>query len=129
MRPLQIHLSTAIVVTIAAGGILGLNMKPPAEDRVSLIMHDDMVNLKSLAFCKKDRSFGWPCTVMSQSIVADDPHYKLIESYKHRAEEILRVSDTAAGKWNWPSVVFDVLIAVGLLAVVAFACEWYVRRR
>jgi hypothetical protein len=33
------------------------------------------------------------------------------------------------GPWLWESILLDAFVACGILAVVAFACEWYVRRR
>ena len=35
---------------------------------------------------------------------------------------------TENGPWRWDSILLDGFVAFGVLAVVAFACEWYVRR-
>jgi len=36
---------------------------------------------------------------------------------------------TEPGRWDRNGLFVNLLTAIGILAVVGFACEWYVRRR
>ena len=165
-RWFQLHLSTAILVMIAAGGLLGLNVRPQTEDYVTWVLIDNLANpsMSQHVFLEhvQDHFFGWPFTAKWQSVTAYDPklhnsafefddlhdlsnsinsvgnYWKLDwEQFLKRAPKIAsRIScdfdssrcDRKKGPWDWDSILFDGFTGVGVLAVVVFACEWYVRR-
>jgi hypothetical protein len=104
-RWFQIHLSTIVVLTISAGGLLGLNIRPSQRE----LTVDDLFlppNPESpkLVYARQ----GWPFTFWSAYVGT----IVLIEA-----------------KWRYNNLAVDVAFALGLLGAIAVYCEWQIRRR
>ena len=108
-RWFQIHLSTAIVLMFAAGGLLGLNILPFERgltdwdlDKYPL---DKILPKESWLFVAQ----GWPI-----------PFWTAFEGNKQ-----IRV----ASKWRYQCLSADVAIVLVILGAIAMCCEWRIRRR
>lgn len=98
---LQVHLSTAVVLMFAAGGMMWLNVTGHKTLKPDLWLENYFVEITD---------FGFPLVAKS--------HYSRPEIY------FVRESDY----WNEKEVVIDALFALAILFAVWFICEWWIRR-
>jgi hypothetical protein len=100
-RGFQIHLSTAVVLMVAAGGMLSMNLTPRNEKKEG--------HPRSLCY-------GWPqdaCSIPQESYTIP------VEPYTVKP----------GGKaWTSGGVVIDFGAAAAILIVVALMCEAFVHR-
>ena len=102
----RIHLSTAIVLTAVAGGLLGLNLRERfIESHESTPVDDGSRQERQVT---KSWATGWPL----------DAEYRVQESGKP-IEKLLFV----------PFAVINFGIAILLIAGIVLILEWLVRRR
>jgi hypothetical protein len=127
----QIHLSTAIVLTFAAGGIIWANVRERREQsagtpqavRVARQVNRDefLFRLRKPPISQHEYSIsarGWPCESWrsSHEWVYDDGEYFW--------------SAERDGKYFLADgIIVNASVALILLAVVWFLCEWPIRRR
>lgn len=113
---LQLHLSTCIVLMFTASGLMWVNFiaRDPGDIRVQLNLGVVELGIKS-----KDNSpivqYGWPSTVCAEVDL--------------RASPIRRIfNQDYARNWNNNNLALNIASALAILAVVAFVCEWILRR-
>jgi hypothetical protein len=117
-RWFQLHLSTVIVLTLAAGVALFINASPrPAKpDRDFKIVigqfeapEEFQVRFSMLWYAsdQKGTRYGWPILAAGQ--------------FNYRNSDVMVV--------NWVGVILDSSIAVSALLMLTIACEYYIRRR
>ena len=138
-KRLQIHLSTAVVLTFVAGGLIWANLyerrndyncymafSEPAEEYNIRFNFEQNVSyadfLKSdngfAWFAERDSFFGWPhcgCKLKSEITIIK----RLQKTETHVKER----------RWYAGGIAIDALVALGILSSVAIACEWRIRRR
>ncbi|MCY3017735.1 MAG: hypothetical protein NTW87_01710 [Planctomycetota bacterium] len=108
-RPLfQYHLSTAIIAMFAASGLLWANFN---TDRVGLIRWENRAPLPGRTV---EPGIGWPLPFCPEFTV-----YSGLDGEGYY---------TTSG-WKPVALVFDILIAVLVLAFCVTLCEWLIRRR
>src|SRR5262245_56400069 len=108
-RVLQIHLSTAILLMIAAGSLLRANTLPVTINRTS---DGDLVA----------RGYGWPLAYTSSVDSAFGSSIKLVTRLKNEAADP-----------GLESKIFiftiDAVVAMAILFVLAWLAEFVIRRR
>ena len=115
----QIHLSTAVLMLLLGGGLLGLNLVEGISHSDEL---DDLVNVKA--------QYGWP-------LVANIVFYQIsrreMHALKLRADFAqLPRSDhppTTKSFWNRTAIAIDFMTLFASCIVVGFISEWFIRRR
>lgn len=103
-RLFQVHLSTAIILMFAAGGIYWFEFYATTQ-RIGVLRIQK----------------GWPISFWDageESYSVDDGHRT---SY--------RVRPLQGSGWQLNGVVIDLFCMVMFLTVITFACEWWIRRR
>ena len=107
----QLHLSTVVLVAIAAGGLMWLNFEcEPVRDK-------DPTTIWGY-------SYGWPLSfiwIMSKETI--DMYNAVSKEYGSPTRF------TSAPKVNSPSLLIDLGARVGLIAFLAFVAEYRIRRR
>lgn len=102
---LQIHLSTAIILMFAAGGILWANTRA-------------QVRYKNAEFAYAINSYGWPreaLTYFSDTVIESNGGLEIVR--------------TPYRKWRFWNTAEDALFAFAILLSVGVACEVWIRRR
>ena len=131
----QFHLSTAIVLMFVAAGLLWLNMRA----RLELESHDEVTaaGRPSISF-KAYARVGWP---YERRVLITEGGFGISE--RLTAAELRRCFDsevpdelhnelrhaTISHLWHSGTVLVNLAINGAILAAVAFACEWRIRRR
>jgi len=101
VRRFRVHLSTAIVLMLAAGVLLWANFSHRTD-----FSFDEAGNF--LVY-----SHGWPCHVKRASA-----------PFNSMATDV-----TIDERILWSSVAVNVAVALVILFACGFACEWRIRRR
>jgi len=109
----QIHLSTAVVVMITAGGLLALNCLHH-EHALSSTDDDGVFRGSVFEYTIWDVSpislrYGWPSTCL--------------ETYDFNKKQ------NHWGRWRVRGILLNAGVACGVLTVVAFGSEYLIRRR
>ena len=99
----QIHLSTAILLALSAGGLLFLNLRQGGLDDV-----DRMFN---------GTPYGWPSVAATEYWVPDMRRWNPRQEYPHPLE------------WNAGGLIINAAVAVAVIGSVAFVAEYLIRRR
>jgi hypothetical protein len=102
----QFHLSTALILTIAASIILLLNIR--LRDTEELIDHGG--GQSSI-----EQHYGWPCTVYRSL-----PNYVLARS---------DVFDDLKSKWSFTGLLINATLSTSVLAIVILVSESIIRHR
>ena len=105
-RP-QLHLSTCIVLMFVAGGLVWANFQ--ARENAPTLRHP----LGHASFLPYPE-YGWPTTCCNDPLAFEDPRAQVF------------VSRPNWSPWN---LAINLATALAILAAVAFACEWLIRRR
>ena len=124
-RWFQIHLSTAVVMMFAAGLFTEENFRARIEYNLSEAARVDLSiaiaratqNYRSDTTTIEDYCCGWPYTVFTKrSIVMNQPSMppKTYGTMSH---------------WTYSSLIYNMLIAIFSLLMVAVICESSIRRR
>jgi hypothetical protein len=126
----QFHLLTLVLMALAAGGMLLLGIKVPAEVRRSVVQDPTLTLLGDLkpedAESDPDtqyfrtENYGWP-----------DPFLQITAPVKAQGGKWIPYLDDFAPITNllWPNLVGDLIIAIGCLGAAAFLSESILRRR
>ena len=101
----QIHLSTAIVLMFTAGALMWLNTRP---HQWKVVLDNTLYYNDSFSTC------GWP---FSSAVT-------LFQDYR-----VMRNAPKAIFSVGFFSLAFDLAVAILILSIVYFACEWLIRRR
>jgi hypothetical protein len=118
-RWFQIHLSTAIVLMIAAAGLLFVNMHRDIEQFAK--SEQQLMSYVYLKFSQlepnKNYAFvrvrhGWPLNF--QDAILDEPQFEV--AWREPS-------------WNYWNLAADAGIAFGILGMIVMFCEWQIRRR
>ena len=91
----RFHLSTLVVLSVVAGGLLWANVKPK-------ITIDYSGSLPPI-----DEFYGWPFTALHWT------NYVTLDY----------------SRWRPIGLFGNFWVALAILATVAFACEWWIRKR
>lgn len=135
----QLHLSTCIALMFAAGGILYLNM--PVTTRTSNLpdgefflaykevtidaQNNERVSPRSIFIGREVTRQGWPCLVR-----LCDFDEKFEGYLQFGALRLPQTTQTIAGHdGSWRLWAANGFIALLILAAIACACEWFLRRR
>ena len=127
-RLFQLHLSTAVVLMFAGGGLIWTNiLRHPLYQNDSVTIYAE----------------GWPCKFHTGMSVRDEPSNSpeqnnvanasaaLKERYKSNDPAVVSAFDEVAfiDKDRNANIAIDVIVGVLLLIPIAFACEFWIRRR
>lgn len=113
----QIHLSTAIVLMFAAGGLMWANLIP----RIATVVYRFELHGESgFVAPVESKEYGWPFV-----------HFLSYENDEHVFhlgdwEGFLAKSNLGTRK---AGLIYDIVIAFAILFSVWLACEWWIRRR
>jgi len=106
----QIHLSTAIVMMFAAGGLIWANAVPEAT-RSNGVLPSSYV--QGMAYSNYEfRCYGWPWVAVVWT--------------QERAGNI--VTWQGADVFNRKELAADILVALAILVSLTTLCEWRIRR-
>ncbi|MCY3022523.1 MAG: hypothetical protein NTW87_26375 [Planctomycetota bacterium] len=109
--PFQFHLSTLVVVVLLAGTMIGMNV---AWKRTVQVDGDWAVTEYTMQ--------GWPCSARVSE--------RYTEQYLRQQEQLGDDDQywymTNACRTEWSA---NAVICLGILAVFAIVCEWWIRRR
>ena len=114
----QIHLSTAIVLMFVAGGMIWVNCLN-REVNTDMLYH--VAPDGTIINSSPRHVYGWP--------------FGIYEDYNINGEHVKRglkgpfVTSDILTDWNLWAAVFNISSALPVLGVVAFLCEWLIRRR
>src|ERR1017187_4066860 len=101
----QVHLSTAIVLMFAAGGLMWVNMRGYITSKYHSSDRDNLIT-----------AYGWPYKALYLS--------KVINKYHDRENYIEYFGYTE----YWMGAL-DAVVAFVIVVFIWFACEWLIRRR
>ena len=96
----RIHLSTAIVLMLTAGVLLWAHLSATSYDYVRKFNVSEVEAQISVSW---GSAYGWPfrcCWV-----------------------------DIDGTRWDYPDLICDVLVTLGILGLVKVLCEWWIRLR
>jgi len=113
----QIHLSTAIVMMVAAGILLWANLGRP-QDIVPIAEPRARYSGDSTTVCLVSQAYGWPDVVKR--------YY--VRTLNYKGSEPAWVG-SREWRLDWWNLAEDVLIAVIILTIVWYLCERLIRRR
>jgi hypothetical protein len=112
----QIHLSTAIVLSMVAGSLLGLNLwrrDVPPDDLIS----DAIVS-------------GWPFPTVTYAEWSDEEIPQFSFSRQPFTYTELRFKHPLENpQWHYNGIILNALIGLGMLAITASVYEHLARRR
>jgi len=112
----QIHLSTAVVMMFVAGGIIWANFTNTPRFSTDGSRDDSKhFNIGEWQYSINQR-FGWPMTAVERGYISEAMYKN--RNFSDDAYEVLRLM-----------AALDALVALILLALVWFLCEWLIRRR
>ncbi|MCK6472466.1 MAG: hypothetical protein L6R28_12045 [Planctomycetes bacterium] len=100
----QLHLSTCVVLMLAAGVLVGANFVPSTRAVVWIPFADHPSFSDSGSGNPNADGWGWPMTFRVLNVLGEP-------------------------LWRIEGVVFDVLVALGIIFSLGFAIEWRIRRR
>jgi hypothetical protein len=113
-RRFQIHLSTAVILMFVAGGIISLNVR--SSSKMTYV----------------EESYQICPTVVKN---ADGTYYLVPEN---RVRHVLVTphgwplkaeNKTLERYWNRTNIAINVIVALAILSLAGFICEWWIRRR
>jgi hypothetical protein len=116
----QFSLLTAIVAMLAAGVLLGLNMRPLEECLVYPKAFDNMIKN-----WQQNPSYGWPFVVLRDLGKSDGEDVDSIEYITGHSKTKKANCLHRFEKWN---LVFDISIGIAILSIFAVCSESLVRR-
>ncbi|HLX59649.1 MAG TPA: hypothetical protein VKX17_00065 [Planctomycetota bacterium] len=106
----QIHLSTAIVLMFVAGGLIWANVTVTESNYTSEGFKEGRWNKAEVY----DRMYGWPDQFWQETLERGaNGEYVPVVPVRYRRRIIVR----------------NALVALAILFVVWFLCEWLIRRR
>jgi hypothetical protein len=128
---LQLHLSTCIVLMFVAGGVIWANIAP---------------HLREQNGNSSISQFGWPFVISNRlEYDFDDYGHRVSNSdgiiYKMKDGREFYLRSPVSSEWlpggtvraysevDRKNVALNIITAILILAAVAFACEWLIRRR
>jgi len=139
LRGFRFHLSTAVLLMLAAGGLVGLNTQRrfgrkevTEEDKRSCLRMGDAFELSELRF-------GFPITAYRQ-------HYFLLQKKEYSPEMMAELNSGGESgfllikgnglfgrydrnnEWNALGVSTNILFLLGSLFLIGFVSEYFVRR-
>ena len=129
-RPwLQVHLSTCVILMFVAGALLWANATERTHTTLWL-PGQCQITSQEIALARNSEYFayiehtwteqGWPWNLRTERQVATHQFKWGDEFPRHRY---------AYPIWDLESIPLDALVALGILAAVAVACEAWIRRR
>lgn len=103
----QFHLSTAVVMMLAAGVLLGLNMQrwPHNVEGLAGIAYDGAELFDN----------GWPFVARAHC------------DFKGKLFGVM--GGDVWDQWHYAGLASDILVALSIIIAVGVLCEWLVRRR
>jgi len=134
-RWLRFHLSTAMLLILGAGGMIGINVAPTKQ----FVERGHAHNFNPLFI---EYTYGWPFELVS--VGKEVQHYGLDEQVKELHSKLngnlsnRKVIDEYENKfstdevytvYNWVGIVCDSGIFLGTLLAIGFACEYLIRCR
>jgi len=131
----RFHLSTAIVLMFVAGVLVWANVTGREDVRIeSRTNFDPWRNYKVLV---RYFRFGWPLTFHSGlEFLAEVPDTSAPFVYGSDDEldktYILEIKNRPMGfrgQWHQKELIWNIAVALAILAAVGFALEWRVRRK
>ncbi len=124
-KVLQLHLSTALVLMVLAGGLVWLNVRSrPVRLPEAL---DEMIKdspVEEVKYFTQLKIRGWPCNFQVFNM-APEFQDKLSEAVE-ASEGIIQVEATGVDR---EQLVKNILVALAILGMVGAGFEWWVRRR
>jgi len=113
--PVRIHLSTAVVLVLAASTFLLMNFRASTVNPFSDTEYVGEPGSKTTRSLR-----GWPFTFVS--------HDRIVSVPDATRPEDIRVINRLAG-FDGPVFVLDCVIGFLVLVALAALCEWRIRRR
>jgi hypothetical protein len=103
----QFHLSTAIVMMLVAGALLGLNLRrwPHEEEGLSRIAYIEADMFDS----------GWP--------------FVAYEHCDFKGKLLGVMGGDVWDEWQYAGLMGDALLALAIIVAAGVLCEWLIRRR
>lgn len=129
----QLHLSTCVVLMLAAGILLWANVRERVRESGDVEVSFRQSGLEGHKTTAEDR--GWPATLVTASY---ERVYECRLKYQpDPRQSVLPIEEIpGTSKFNAPSVawnalycIVDLFCAIGIFASVGFGCEWLLRRR
>jgi len=138
MKWYQLHLATAVVISIAAAAFMALNFTRIEGPKFRAIKaRKDPAAPRLLVDLYSHRFYGWPFLlrreqVVEESVSADDFRANRLTLYaEYLSERSLREMDPDMDKVGWvpTAVVANIAIGVAGLALVGWVSEKIARRK
>jgi hypothetical protein len=115
----QFHLSTAVILIIVAGGLIGVNLTermPHFEDPE--VNHE----LFLLGEERIEHQYGWP-------MIAEETVNPGILSYSHILTSDKQVPPKTFCRWEPTAIATNAAVALSILIAFGFCAEFLIRRR
>jgi hypothetical protein len=115
----QLHLSTALIASLVAAGVLWGNVRKRAFD----------IGIKAGSSPVAFIGHGWPLPVTLRWATTSIPDVSCLKDAGLDPCVCLLASESQPqdpSSWSETGLAIDVLLAVLILVVVIFACEWWI---